>query len=68
MSGTLTRQQVAELSRAILGRGLTVEGLAKAAKLHPEVVVMIMQGRLAPEPAIRRRLAHALGIDPGVIE
>lgn len=62
--GKLTRAQVAELSAAIVARGLTVEGLAEASGLHPEIVVMIMQGRLRPEAHIRHRLAEALGVDP----
>jgi ribosome-binding protein aMBF1 (putative translation factor) len=63
----LTRAQIAELSAAIIARGFTIDGLAEAADTHPEIVVMIMQGRLRPEHHIRQRLAHALGIDPGVI-
>ena len=63
----LTRAQVAELSAAILARGITVEGLAAAANTSPEVVVMIMQGRLRPVDDIRHCLAAALGIDPRVI-
>jgi transcriptional regulator with XRE-family HTH domain len=63
----LTRAQVAELSEAIIARGITVEGLAAAAGTTPAVVVMIMQGRLRPLPEIRRGLAEALGIDPGGI-
>ena len=60
----LTRAQVAELTAAILARGLTVDGLAEAAGTSPEVVLLIMQGRLKPDPVIRHRLAAALGIDP----
>lgn len=63
----LTRSQVAELSAAIIARGITVEGLAEAAGTTPEVVRWIMQGRLQPLPEIRRRLAEALGIDPRLI-
>ena len=61
---SLTRAQVAEISRAILDRGITVDGLAQAAGTTPEVVQMVMQGRLRPAPELRQRLAAALGIDP----
>lgn len=64
MSRELTRAQVAELSAAILARGITVEGLAAAAGTSVHVVQLIMQGRLRPEDHIRHRLAEALGIDP----
>lgn len=67
MPEKLTRAQVAELTAAILARGLTIDGLAEASGCHPETVVMIMQGRLRPEHHIRARLAAALGVDPGVI-
>lgn len=63
----LTRAQVAELSAAILAKGFTIDGLAAAADMHPEIVLMVMQGRLRPEAHIRQRLARALGIDPKVI-
>lgn len=61
----LTRSQVAELSAAIIARGITVEGLAAAAGISPAMVAMIMQGRLRPEAHIRKSLAEALGIDAG---
>lgn len=60
----LSRAQVAELTAAILARGITIEGLAAASNTTPEIVLMIMQGRLRPEVHIRKRLAEALGIDP----
>lgn len=64
MTEGLTREQVAEIKATILARGITVEGVAQAANLTPEIVVMVMQGRLRPELHIRKRLAEALGIDP----
>lgn len=63
----LTRAQIAELSAAIIARGFTIDGLAEAASMHPETVLMVMQGRLRPEAHIRQRLAQALGIDPSHI-
>jgi transcriptional regulator with XRE-family HTH domain len=64
----LTRSQVAELSAAIIARGITVDGLAAAAGTSVPIVQMIMQGRLNPDDHIRHSLAEALGIDPRVIE
>lgn len=55
------------LAEAILARGMNIESLADASGLSANIVLLIMEGRLHPVPEIRRRLAAALGIDPGLI-
>lgn len=64
----LSRQQVSELTSAILARGLSLEGVSEASGLTQKTVLEIMHGKLRPSPYIRQRLAHALGIDPGLIK
>lgn len=63
----LSRAQVAELSAAIIARGITVDGLAEASGLSADTIYLVMQGRLIPAPYIRDKLAGALGIDPRLL-
>jgi transcriptional regulator with XRE-family HTH domain len=49
-------------------RYLTQEQLAAAAEVSASTVHNAETGRTRPRPAILRRLARALGVDPGEIE
>jgi transcriptional regulator with XRE-family HTH domain len=49
-------------------RHLTQEQLAAAAEVSSSTVHNTETGRTRPRPAILRRLARALGVDPGEIE
>jgi transcriptional regulator with XRE-family HTH domain len=57
-----TRAELCALRSQILERGITVEELAKAAKVQEALVIEIMKGRLRPTLEIRKSLAEALGI------
>jgi len=46
---------------------LTQEGLAVAADMSPSTVYHTEAGKVRPRPSIVRRLARALGIEPGGI-
>jgi transcriptional regulator with XRE-family HTH domain len=49
-------------------RHLTQEQLAVAAEVSTSTVYHIEAGKVRPRPAILRRLARVLVVDPGVIE
>lgn len=63
MSERLSREELSELARTLIERGMTVERLGRATGLGPDIVGMVMRGELLPEPHIRKRLADALGLD-----
>jgi ribosome-binding protein aMBF1 (putative translation factor) len=58
-----TRAELSALTTQILDRGVTVENLAKAAKVQESVVIEIMKGQLRPSLEVRRSLAQALGVN-----
>jgi transcriptional regulator with XRE-family HTH domain len=46
---------------------VSIRDLAKEARVAPSTIYLIERGRSTPRPAIMRRLAAALGVDPSEI-
>jgi transcriptional regulator with XRE-family HTH domain len=46
---------------------LSIRGLAELAKVSPQTVASVEAGQVLPQPGTIRKLAVALGVEPGEI-
>ena len=56
-----------ELKRRRIEAGLSLRGLAAAARVSHDTVMEIEGGRRSPHPATVKKLADALGVDVGTL-
>jgi hypothetical protein len=60
-------EQIRSIAEWMAERGLDADGLLTASGLDRKVLEAIVQGRYTPSPQQRRRVAAALGVDPGQV-